>query len=90
MPAPLPIRPDVVPTVDAEREMLNFFAAKLRENCDLNGRPPHSVAFVFVSHDKVGQQTEGYSWSPTDEESTKLHTCSVASAVLLKRAVGLF
>ena len=83
-----PIRPEVAPTLDVEREMLDFFAMNLRGYIEEHGEPPRSLAFVLVGPDRGDACSTGYSWTPGDEESSRLHCCATASAVLMKRAIG--
>lgn len=70
---PTPIRPDIVPRFDGEREMLDFLASKLREYCDEAGQAPAAVAVVFLSD--------------LGEHDQRRHvTSSRAAGLLLKRA----
>lgn len=83
-----PLRPDVMPALDVEREMLDFVAMKLRDYVTETGASPRSIALVLVGPDHGDALSIGYSWTPGDEESSRLQCCAVASAVLMKRAIG--
>lgn len=83
-----PIRPEVAPKLDVEREMLDFFAMKLRDYVAENGEP-RSVAFVLVGPDRGDASSTAYSWAPGDEESSRLQCCATAAAVLMKRAIDV-
>lgn len=82
-----PLRPDVMPALDVEREMLDFVTTRLREYCADHGEP-RSIAFVLVGPDTGDATTIAYSWTPTNEEASRLQCCATASAVLMKRAIG--
>lgn len=86
---PIPIRPDVEPAMNVGREMVQFVAEKINEYVNEHGFPPTSIAFVLVGPDRAEAQTIGQSWSPGDEDRSRLQCCAVASAVLMKRALGL-
>ena len=83
----VPITPNVEPQLDVEREMLDFVAMKLREYCAEHGEPA-SIALVLLGGDTGDGYTIAYSWSPGDENRSRLQCCAVASAVLMKRALG--
>lgn len=83
-----PIRPEVAPTLDVEREMLDFFTMRLRQYVDQYGEP-RSLAIVFVGPDSGASVSEASSWTPTDDNSSRLQCCATASAVLMKRAIGV-
>lgn len=84
-----PIRPDVAPRMDITREMLQYVSECLNDYVAEHGEPPVSIAFVLIGPDKGDSVTNGYSWSPGDEDKSRLQSCAVASAVLMKRALGL-
>ena len=84
-----PITADVQPTLDIEREMLDYVAMKLRDYVTAIGEPPFSIALVLVGRDHGEAKTEASSWAPGDEDSSRLHTCAVASVALTKRALGI-
>lgn len=84
-----PIRSDITPAMDTGREMVQFVAEKINDYVNENGYPPASIAFVLVGPDNGDAHTIGQSWSPGDETRSRLHSCAVASAVLMKRALGL-
>lgn len=82
----VPIKPEIEPTIDVEREMLDFTAMKLRDYVQEYGAPA-SIALVLIGPNKAGSHTLAYSWSPKDSTS-RFHTCSVAAMALSKRALG--
>lgn len=84
-----PITADVQPQLDIEREMLDYVSMKLRDYVTGNGEPPFAIALVLVGRDHGEAKTEASSWAPGDEDSSRLHTCAVAAAVLTKRALGV-
>lgn len=84
-----PIRDGIVPGIDSGREMVQFVAEKVAEYTRDNGAQPFAIAFVLVGPDHKDAATDAYSWTPTDEERSRLHCCAVASAVLMKRAIGV-
>ncbi len=84
-----PIKPGIMPEIDAEREMLSYVAETLRKYHDEHGAPPMAIAFVLVGPDLAEATTSAYSFAPADTQSSSLHTCSVAAAVLWKRALGM-
>lgn len=84
-----PIRAGITPELDVAREMVQFVSEKLDIYIDEYGEPPMSIAVVFVGPDRGDAATDAWSWSPIDESKSILHTCSVAAAVLWKRALGL-
>ena len=84
-----PIRPDVAPAMDIGREMIQFVAEKINEYVTENGYQPASIAFVLIGPDTGDAVTIGQSWSPGDENRSRLQCCATASAVLMQRALGL-
>lgn len=88
MSEPVPIRRDVLPKLDVEREMLAFVDEKLNDYRRQYGEPPFAIAMVLVGPDKSDSASSACSWAPGNEDSSRLMTCSVASALLLKRAIG--
>jgi hypothetical protein len=83
------INPDLMPSIDVEREMISFCAEKIREYRESYGVLPTSIAFCLIGEDDGGSYTDAYSWSPADDSKSRLHTCAVAATVLFKRALGL-
>lgn len=82
----VPIRDGVVPATDFGRELLDYCTTKITSFTEDYGAPPTQIALV-LSGDKDGRKfTDAYSWDAA-EKHTKLETCSLASAVLLKRAM---
>ena len=81
-----PIRKDVDPKLDEERELLDWCMTQVRrhkKHCS-----PTSVAIVLLGHTDDGKFiTTINSWS-LDEKRTRIETCSVASTLLLQRAMG--
>jgi hypothetical protein len=83
---PVPIRKGVRPETDFGRELLDFCTTKITSFTEDYNTPPTTIALV-ISGEKDGQKfTDAYSWDAA-EKSSKLETCSVAAAVLLKRAM---
>lgn len=81
-----PIREGVCPQTDFGRELLDFCTTKITSFTKEYDAPPTTIALV-LSGEKDGRKfTDAYSWDAT-EKRTKLETCSLASAVLLKRAM---
>lgn len=85
----IPIRPDVVPALDVEREMADHVRETVREYIEENGVPPVTIAFVLIGEDDGAAATIARSWSPGREERSRLQACATAAAVLWKRALGL-
>lgn len=84
---PVPIRDGIRPRMDFGRELLDFCTTKIAGFTEDYDAPPTTIAPV-LSGEKDGQRfTDAYSWDAA-EKRTKLETCSLASAVLLKRAIG--
>lgn len=82
----VPIREGVRPETDYGRELLDFCTTKITGFTEEYGAPPTTIALV-LSGEKDGRKfTDAYSWDAA-EKRTKLETCSLASAVLLKRAI---
>jgi hypothetical protein len=86
MSEPIPIRKNVQPETDFGRELLDFCTTKIVEFTEDYDTPPTSIALV-ISGEKDGRKfTNAHSWDAS-EKRTKLETCSLAAAVLLKRAM---
>lgn len=67
-------------------ELLDFCTTKITGFTEDYDAPPTQIALV-LSGDKDGKRfTDAYSWDAA-EKRTKLETCSLAAAVLLKRAI---
>ncbi len=81
------VKPELMPQLDVEREMLNHVAEHLRAFIQRNGKAPVSIAFVLIGGDEVGEEMSAHNWSPGNEDRSRFHCCSVASALLLKRAL---
>lgn len=86
---PIPIRSDIEPTVDVEREMVDYCRDRLAAYCKKHGTPPATIAIALVGSNHAEAVSEAYSWSPKDENLSRLHACSTAAALLFKRALGL-
>jgi hypothetical protein len=84
-----PIRSHILPVMDAGREMVQYVAEQLANYVSENGEQPAAIAFVFVGPDKAASDTSAYSWTPLDDDRSRLQCCAVASAVLMKRALGI-
>ena len=78
-----PIRPEIEPRYDGEREMVDYLASKVRQYADEAGAPPTAVAVVFLSD--FGEFDQAYSWSPG--EHRRHATCARAAVLLTKRAL---
>lgn len=82
----VPIRDGVHPETDFGRELLDFCTTKITGFTEDYDAPPTTIALV-LSGEKDGRKfTNAYSWD-ANEKRTTLETCSLASAVLLKRAM---
>ena len=84
--AVIPIRDGVLPDTDYGRELLDFCTTKITSFTEDYGAPPTSIALVLSGENDGRKFTDAYSWDAS-EKRTKLETCSLASAVLLKRAI---
>lgn len=87
MSAPIPIRGDFEPQTHFGRELLAFCTTRIMEYTSDYGAPPTSIALVLSGENEGRRATDAYSWDAS-EKRTQLETCSAASAVLLKRAIG--
>lgn len=85
MTEPIPIRDNIVPGFDEEREMLDYCAKELREFREEAGFAATRIAMVLIGTNGEIQFSRCNSWAPAD--STKIETCSMAAALLLKRAI---
>lgn len=85
----IPIRPDVEPTLDIEREMADHVRESVRDYIAENGGPPVTIAFVLIGPDDGAHAAIARSWSPGNEQRSRLQACATAAAVLMKRALGL-
>jgi hypothetical protein len=79
----IPIAEGVLPHFDTEREMIDWFAVKLRGFAAEKGEPVAVAAVVFSRGTAAA-----YSWSPSDDGPSRGECCGFAAALLLKRAVG--
>lgn len=77
-----PIRPEIIPTLDVERELIDYCAEKIRMHYATHGEV-NSIAFVLI-----GEVSTAHSWSPRHESASRGECCGYAAALLLKRAVG--
>lgn len=83
-----PIREGIEPRLDIERELIDYAVERIHSYCKEYG-PPASIVFVLIGANKANTMTEAYSWTPQDEDSSRLQCCATASAVLMKRALGI-
>ena len=83
-----PIRPNVQPAMDKRREMMQFVAEGLESFFEKNGCEPLSIALVLIGPNEAGISDYVSSWSPGNEDRSREHTCSIAAALLMKRAIG--
>lgn len=84
-----PIRSDVAPQLDVEREMLDFVALQLQSYRADYGCAPASIALVLVGDATGDEGTDATSWTPANDRMSRLHVCAIAAAVLWKRALGV-
>lgn len=84
-----PIASGVIPEIDVEREMIAYIAEQIRDYREAYGISPDSIAVVLIGEDHGDAVTRVHSWSPRNEEKSRLHCCAVASAMLMKRALGI-
>jgi hypothetical protein len=82
----IPIREGVRPETDFGRELLDFCTTKITSFTEDYDTPPTSIALVLHGEKDGRKFTDAYSWDAA-EKHTRLETCSIASAVLLKRAI---
>jgi hypothetical protein len=83
---PVPIRAGVKPETDFGRELLDYCTSKITDFTQDCGTPPTSIALVLSGERDGRKFTNAYSWDAS-EKQTRLEICSLASAVLLKRAI---
>jgi hypothetical protein len=86
MSEPVPIRDGIAPTMDSGRELLDFCTTKIAGFAEYYDAPPTTIALVLLGERDGQKFTDAYSWDTT-EKRTRLETCSLASAVLMKRAI---
>lgn len=77
-----PIRPDIEPTMDVERELIDWCIEQVRGHVKAHGAP-RSIAIALI-----GQTSTVNSWSPGNEDQLRGECCGYAAALLLKRATG--
>lgn len=88
MTEPVPIRDGVLPEMDVERELLDYFQKEMRLYHEKVGAPPTRVALVLSGKNESGtMQSRTNSWDSA-EEFLRTEHCSFASAMLLQRAIG--
>lgn len=85
----VPISQDVLPRTNTEQEMLDFVAIQLQNYRSDYGCSPVTIAVVLIGEDDANGYTDANSWSPTNEQRSRLQACATAAAVLWKRALGL-
>lgn len=81
---PTPIRADIVPQFDGEREMVDYLVGRVRIYAERWGRAPAAAAVVFLSD--YGEADEAHSWTPGPLR--KGASCARAAALLLERGRG--
>ena len=84
-----PIRPTVEPAMDVRREMVQFVAEEIARYVEQTGQEPFSIAFVLLGDDRGDAYSFVNSWTPGDENRSRLQCCATASALLMKRALGV-
>jgi hypothetical protein len=72
--------------MDYGRELLDFCTTKITSYAEDYDTPPNAIALVLTGERDGHKFTDAYSWDATEKRS-RLETCSLASAVLLKRAI---
>ncbi len=83
MSEPVPIKAGVLPTVDGEREMVDYLQGQVARHVETWGEAPTAAAIVL--HSKNGYST--HSWSileNTDRDGRA--NCAAAAGLLLERA----
>jgi hypothetical protein len=83
---PVPIRKGVKPETDFGRELLDFCSTRIVEFTEAYDTPPTTIALVLSGQKNDYRFTDAHSWDAAEKRS-KLETCSLAAAVLLKRAI---
>ncbi len=87
MTEPLPIRDGIIPEIDLEREMLDYCQTQLRNYRTENKAAPTRIAIVLAGRDEDGKfSTLANSWA--DDRCSRMENCSVAAALLLRRATA--
>lgn len=82
----VPIRPDVEPAFDVERELGQYCAERIRSYVERFGHPPQSIAIVLIGG--MGEISEAHSWTPLDETHSRGEACAYAALLLNERAAG--
>lgn len=79
-----PIRADIQPMLDKNRELLEWVIIQLEQHEAAYTEPADTIALVTTS--PKGRRGNSYTTRP-DTEQDKLGTCAAAAAILLERAV---
>jgi hypothetical protein len=82
----VPIKSDIEPQFDTERELADFAATEIRRFCAHVGAAPQAIAIVLIGKDDSGTYTKVNSWSP-DSSRSRFETCSMGAALLTERAI---
>lgn len=83
---PVPIRSEIEPKEDLEREIIDWLMKEVRLFREHTGLPPGRIALVLIGNDaNEGQFTRCNSWSP--EGGTRFETCSMAAMLFTQRAL---
>lgn len=84
----VPIRDGIEPEIDVEREMLDYVRDKLKEYREAYGEPPGSIALALIGEPRGDAGSLAHSWSPKNDNASRLHTCGAAATMFMHRALG--
>jgi hypothetical protein len=85
---PVPIRPGIEPSLDVAREMRDYAWAQIENYIKEHGEPPASIAVALIGPDRADAFSQANTWTPTNENTSRLHACSIAATLFLNRALG--
>lgn len=84
----VPIRDNIEPGIDAERELIDWCLTRLRTFREDAGVPPEQIAIVLIGLDRNDEMYSlANSWDVYSRR-TRLETCSMAATLLTARAMG--
>jgi hypothetical protein len=84
---PVPIREGVVPSLDLEREMMDYLQTKLRQFKDSAGQPPTRIMLALGGKGENERfHTITNTWDARDEH-TKSENCGLAVILFTQRAL---
>lgn len=85
MTGPIPIRSEVTPKFDGEREVIDFCALRVREFAFNQGHPPTRVVMVLMGKDASGQgEASTTSFWDTMDTRTRSEMRGHAAVLLLR------